>query len=94
MLVEDSSWIYPKGERPDETIQGTPAYRRTMRVLVDGLVAQGFLIVRVDDQADVHPDPDAAPGRWEHFVALAPPWLAFWTCYRPDMMETRVQSDE
>ncbi len=33
------------------------------------------------------PDPNAEPGTWEHFISVAPPWLAFWTVYRPEIFE-------
>mgnify|MGYP007034349507 FL=1 len=26
----------------------------------------------------MHPDLNAEPGSWDHFVAFAPPWLSIW----------------
>jgi hypothetical protein len=31
----------------------------------------------------IYPDPDAAPGSWDHFVAVAPPWLVVLCQYQP-----------
>ena len=28
-------------------------------------------------------DASAEPGTWEHFTAIAPPWLTIWTRYEP-----------
>jgi len=51
--------------------------------LVAGLVANGFGLQHISDQAAIYPDASAAPGTWAHFVAVAPPWLAFWSVCQP-----------
>jgi hypothetical protein len=60
-------------------------YRQTLASVVNGLRESGFLIEHVSDRWAQHPDRLATPGTWNHFVAVAPPWLAFWTRYRPDV---------
>ncbi len=75
----DSDWIYESSEsipRPRE-------YRHTLSTLINGLIAQGFVIRNVSDNTDFYPDPNAKPGTWGHFIDIAPPWLTFWASYRP-----------
>jgi hypothetical protein len=57
-------------------------YRHTLSRLIYGLIAEGFVIRHVPDSNDFHPDPNAAPETWNHFIPNASPWLAFWAAYR------------
>ncbi len=75
----DSAWVHNSSDpipRPRE-------YRHTLGTLVNGLIEQGFEIRHLSDSTDFSPDPNAAPGTWEHFTAIAPPWLSFWAIYHP-----------
>lgn len=78
----DPPWVYDRTEstapvpRPRE-------YRHTLSTLMNGLIEQGFVIQHVSDSTDMHPNPSAEPGTWDHFVAYIPPWLAIWSSYRP-----------
>jgi hypothetical protein len=58
-----------------------------MSTLINGMAERGFVILHYWE--DTGGDPDAQPGTWEHFKSIAPPFIAFWTCYRPDL---RVQT--
>lgn len=40
----------------------------------------------ISDYSNFNPNPNAEPGTWDHFVSIAPPWLSFWTIYRPDVL--------
>lgn len=33
-------------------------------------------------------DPEPEPGSWPHFMRVAAPYLAFWTRYRLDVLES------
>jgi len=77
----DSAWVYDQSGEP---ISHPREYRHTLSTVINGLVGQGFVIRQVSDSADFSSDPQAAPGTWEHFTAIAPPWLAFWTTYCPE----------
>lgn len=83
---DDSEWVYDRSKRPGP-IHGPREYRHTLGALVNGLVEQGFVILHVNDAVDVHPNPNAEPGTWDHFVSIAPPWLGFWACYRPHVTQ-------
>ena len=83
---EDEPWVYSRGERQGGPIARPREYRHTLSTLLNGLVERGFVLLHVADDQDMAPDPDAEPGTWQHFTAVAPPWLAFWASYRPDVL--------
>jgi hypothetical protein len=77
ITYEDQDWVYTR----DASTNPVPApreYRHTLSALVNGLIEEGFVIQHVSDSSDMHPDLNAEPGTWDHFVAYAPPWLAIW----------------
>jgi SAM-dependent methyltransferase len=95
VVAEDEGWVYREGERPAEAayhgaspLRGIPTapppreYRHTLSTLVNGLAERGFAVRRVSETSGTWPDPDAEPATWDHFVAVAPPWLAFWCVYQ------------
>lgn len=81
----DQPWVYVR-EQTAAPISPPREYRHTLSALVNGLVTHGFVIVHLSDMAAFAPNPDAQPGTWSHFVNVAPPWLAFWARYRPDVV--------
>lgn len=81
---QDESWVYERGGRPGAAIPGPREYRHTLADLLNGLIAHGFALRHCSDSKDLHPDPMAPAGSWPHLTAIAPPWLAFWSAYRPD----------
>jgi ubiquinone/menaquinone biosynthesis C-methylase UbiE len=85
ITYEDQDWVYDRNQT-NETIPLTREYRHTLSTLIGGLVKQGFLILHVSDYTDFYPDTKAEPGTWDHFISIAPPWLSFWTSYRPDLL--------
>lgn len=91
----DQDWVYDRAQY--ESSQGNNQesrapinkpreYRHTLSALVNGLLDAGFLVRHLSDSSDFYPDPTAPAGTWDHFVAHAPPWLHFWTIYRPDIL--------
>jgi SAM-dependent methyltransferase len=80
----DQPWVYDRSQH-SAPIRPVREYCHTLGALVSGLVAQGFILLHIADVASSSADLTAEPGTWSHFVALAPPWLDFWTVYRPDL---------
>jgi SAM-dependent methyltransferase len=76
---EDQDWVYDRSGEPGNPVLPPREYRHTLSTFVNGLIGQGFTIEHLSDRWSQHPDPSAIPGTWNHFVAFAPPWLAFWT---------------
>ncbi|HEU5014754.1 MAG TPA: class I SAM-dependent methyltransferase [Roseiflexaceae bacterium] len=85
ITYEDERWIY-KGEQPAHAIKPPKEYRHTLDMLINGLIAQGFLILNVAEQHFGTPNATAEPGTPEHFTSVAPPWLTLWAAYRPDVL--------
>jgi SAM-dependent methyltransferase len=81
--TEDETWVFRERPPADVTIPAPREYRHTLSTLVAGLSERGFIIRQLSDSPAVWPDPNAKPGTWDHFVAIAPPWLAFWCEYQP-----------
>jgi SAM-dependent methyltransferase len=77
----DAAWVHAGAEQ----IPGPREYRHTLSTVVNGLVEHGFVIQHLSEWRDLHPDPNATPGTWQHFTAIAPPWLALWMVYRPSI---------
>ena len=75
----DADWVHASAQ----PIAPPREYRHTLSSLINGLVAAGFVIQHLSDYTDFYPDPDAEPGTWNHFTAIAPPWLTFWATYQP-----------
>jgi SAM-dependent methyltransferase len=79
---QDEPWVF-RGERQVEPIAGPREYRHALSTLVNGLIAAGFTLARLEEEYLGTPDPHAEPGTTEHFTSVAPPWLRFWAAYRP-----------
>lgn len=75
----DASWVHESGE----AIPQPREYRHALSTLINGLIEQDFEIRHVSDSTDFGSDPNAPPGTWEHFTAIAPPWLTIWATYHP-----------
>jgi 2-polyprenyl-3-methyl-5-hydroxy-6-metoxy-1,4-benzoquinol methylase len=85
ITYEDQDWVYDRTQT-NEPIQPPREYRHTLSTLVGGLVEQSFVILHVSDYSGFYPDPEAAPGTWDHFVSVAPVWLRFLASHRPDLL--------
>ena len=87
LTSEDATWVYR--QREDGGMPAIPPpreYRHTLSTVVNGLADLGFTIHRLSDQSNIYPDLSATPGTWDHFVAIAPPWLVVLCEYRPGAM--------
>jgi ubiquinone/menaquinone biosynthesis C-methylase UbiE len=75
-LVEtpDAAWV--AGGR---LVEPAREYRQTLEAVINGLIDEGFRIIHLDEGLHTDPDPDATPGSWDHFNAVVPPWLTFWS---------------
>lgn len=58
-------------------VPGPREFRHTMLTFVNSLIANGFEILAFEEHRTWEEDPE--PGSWEHYKAVSPPYLAFWT---------------
>jgi ubiquinone/menaquinone biosynthesis C-methylase UbiE len=70
----DADWV-----AGGAAIEPAREYRQTLATVINGLVSIGFRITHLDEGVHTDPDPNARPGSWDHFNAIVPPWLTFWT---------------
>jgi SAM-dependent methyltransferase len=81
----DEPWVF-LGEIPQEKIDGPVEYRHTLGTLINGLIEQGFVLLRAIEERFGGADFNAEPGTFEHFTAVAPYWLQFWAVYQPGLL--------
>lgn len=84
LIVEDPDWTFEDEAGVPQRVQGPREFRHTFSTLINGLVAQGFVLLGAWE-GPPGGDLNAEPGSWEHFIAIAPPWLTFWAAFRPDV---------
>jgi ubiquinone/menaquinone biosynthesis C-methylase UbiE len=70
----DAAWV-----ADGRVVEPSREYRQTLETVINGLVDEGFRITHLDEGLHTDPDPHATPGSWDHFNAVVPPWLTFWT---------------
>ena len=80
---DDPHWEFEDINGAPQRIVGPRTFRHTLSAVINGLVEHGFVMLGLweDDSGD----PQAETGSWDHFKAIAPPWLTFWAAYRPEI---------
>jgi ubiquinone/menaquinone biosynthesis C-methylase UbiE len=76
--VEDENGVSRQIKSPRE-------FRHPLSLLLNGLIKQGFVMLHVREA--VEEKDGAEPGSWEHYTTVAPPYLTFWSSYRPEAFE-------
>ncbi len=80
---EDPHWEVEASDGSSQRVLGPREFRHTLSSVLNSLIGLGFTL-RASWENPTNGDPDAEPGSWEHFVAIAPPWLGFWFTYQPN----------
>ena len=71
------NWTVKREDGTTSEVPGPREFRHTMRTFVNGLIAGGFEILAFEEHRTWDENPE--PGSWEHYKAVSPPYLAFWT---------------
>ena len=71
------SWSVTHEDGTEIEVPGPREFRHTMRTFINGLIASRFDILAFDEHRTWEDDPEL--GSWEHYKAVSPPYLAFWT---------------
>ncbi len=74
---EDTSWDVWHADGSMEKVPGPREFRHTLSYFLNGLISHNFIIHGIWEE--LSGDPQAEPGTWEHFKAVAPPWFHVWT---------------
>ena len=86
IVYEDESWIF-RDEKPREQIPVCREFRHNLSTLVNNLIKNGFVILKLEEENYGTPDLSEEPGTYPHFTAFAPPWLRFWARLEPNVFE-------
>jgi SAM-dependent methyltransferase len=85
ITYQDEEWVFGDNPETQKQIGGPREYRHTLSRILNGLVENKFVVLKALEWAGHEQNLDAKPGEWEHFTSFLPPWLSFWTLYRPDL---------
>jgi len=80
----DGYWDIIDADGTAKRVAGPREFRHTLTAMLNGLIERGFVLLEVNEEP--HGRPDAAPGSWEHFCSVVPPYLAIWSRLRPDLL--------
>ena len=78
----DPHWTFAGDDGAPQQVVGPREFRHTLSTLVNELAARGFVLLGLWE-GPPGGDIKAEPGTWEHFIAVVPPWLTFWTRLGP-----------
>lgn len=82
----DPHWDVGQEDGSIQKFVGPREFRHALSAIVNTLVQSGFLILGLwEDTDSAQPDPNTKPGTWEHYIAVAPPFLRIWAVYRPEV---------
>ena len=81
--IDDPHWDIDAADGGIVRVVGPREFRHRLGTVVNGLISLGFAILGLWESTDGNADADAEPGTWEHFQAVAPPYLTLWAAYRP-----------
>ena len=72
---QDEAWVFPSSSSTSKPA-GPQEYRQLLSTLINGLIEEGFDLLRVHEEMG-HPASNVLmPGEWDHFTAVMPPWLS------------------
>ena len=81
IIDDDPYWEVLGPDGATRRVRGPREFRHTYTALINGLIEQGFTILGLWEDRSTEADPD--PGSWDHFFAVAPPWMTILTKYGP-----------
>jgi ubiquinone/menaquinone biosynthesis C-methylase UbiE len=85
ITYEDEPWVFPVSSSARGVIEGPREYRQLLSTLINGLIAQGFILIRMQEETGHDPFADHRPGEWEHFATVLPPWISFFARLMPEV---------
>lgn len=76
MDIPDDQWEIEQEDGQRVWVAGPHEYRHTLSTVFNGLIGRGFQLLGLWEAP--LGDPAAANGTWQHFNAVAPPWITTW----------------
>ncbi|NJN82784.1 MAG: class I SAM-dependent methyltransferase, partial [Caldilineaceae bacterium] len=78
-------WDVTNADGSTTQIASPREFVHALSAVVNALVANGLVILHLSEWADY--DPDAEPGSWEYYKAVAPLFLTIWAMKRPALFD-------
>lgn len=77
VLFDDTHWDILTDDGTVQRVEGPREFNHTLSTVINGLIGRGFTLLGLWEES---PDADAsaAPGTWQHFQTVAPPYFALW----------------
>jgi SAM-dependent methyltransferase len=75
--ADGNYWQVEQSDGSVANVLGPRAFRHTFSTLVNGLAGAEFVIFELRDK-QANADIAAVPGSWDHYCAIAPPFLTLW----------------
>lgn len=76
VVFDDSHWEIYKDDGTVRRVEGPREFNHKLSTVLNGLIGRGFTLLGLWEE--VGQDMNAAPGTWEHFITIAPPYFALW----------------
>jgi len=81
VAYDDPCWDVEDEAGNVRRIEGPHEFRHKLSTLVNALCGCGFIILGAWEGPEG--DANADPGSWDHYKAVIPPYLTFWSAFRP-----------
>lgn len=82
IIFDDPHW-----DVAEQRVVGPREFNHSLSNLVNTLVTNGFVVRGLwEDAEGTVGDVQAEPGSWEHFVAIAPPFVILLATYQPEIL--------
>lgn len=75
--TDDPNWNFQDLEGKTVKTAAPQEFKLTLSTVFNTLIEKGFLILRFEEHEGG--DFDSKPGTWDHYTAVAPPWLHLWS---------------
>ena len=85
VVYDDPHWDVTDRDGFKRRIIGPREFRHTLSTVVNGLVARGLVLLGLWERGVG--DPGEAPGTWQQFTAVAPPYLSLWATTSADRVD-------
>ncbi len=79
----DPSWDFESADGSICQMTGPREFRHTLSEILNGLAQRGFVLQGFWEESS--PLPLAAPGSWEHYLAVCVPYFNLWMRYLPTL---------
>jgi ubiquinone/menaquinone biosynthesis C-methylase UbiE len=79
--LQEGDWEFPDENGQMQKVPGPRSFRHTLSAVLNHNIGLGFQLLGLWEE--IGQDANAAPGTWEHFIRVAPPWITLWFAFHP-----------